>query len=76
MQLRPEAAYLYDAVWIYARAADAVIRQGGNPYNGKLIFQHMKGSTYQSKTAFLIELRGFWPRRLRYLELPQTPGAK
>ncbi|ELU09058.1 hypothetical protein CAPTEDRAFT_121651 [Capitella teleta] len=51
--LRPEAAYLYDAVWIYARAADAVIRAGGDPSDGRLIFQHMKGSTYKSAMGYM-----------------------
>jgi len=48
VQLRVEAAYLYDAVWIYARAAHALVAQGYDPSDGRRILNHIKGTTYKS----------------------------
>ena len=47
-QVKPEAAYLYDAVWIYARAADTALRQGLCPRNGTAIMEYIKGAAYRS----------------------------
>ena len=48
-KLRPETAYLYDAVWIYARAAHEAIQNGESPSNGTAVFQYMRDTTYHSK---------------------------
>ena len=48
-QIPPEAAYLYDAVWIYARAAHKAITNGQEPSDGRKILDFIKGTTYQSK---------------------------
>jgi len=49
-QLPVEAAYLYDAVWIYATAAHQVVEQGFDPADGRRILEHIRGTTYQSET--------------------------
>lgn len=46
--MRPEAAYLYDAVRLYASAARQVLLAGQNPSNGRLIMDHIKGTSYHS----------------------------
>ena len=43
-----EAAYLYDAVWVYARAADALVAQGYDSSDGRRILDNIKGTTYKS----------------------------
>jgi len=48
IQLPVEAAYLYDAVWIYARAAHALVAQGYDPSDGRRILGRIKGTTYKS----------------------------
>jgi len=47
-QLPVEAAYLYDAVWIYARAAHALVARGYDPSDGRRIIDRIKGITYKS----------------------------
>ncbi|KAL5018500.1 hypothetical protein ScPMuIL_004222 [Solemya velum] len=51
--LKPGAAYLYDAIWLYARAADSIIRDGGDITNGTEIVEWMKGKTYKSAMGFI-----------------------
>lgn len=48
VQLPVEAAYLYDAVWIYARAAHALVAQGYDPSDGRQILDRITGTTYKS----------------------------
>lgn len=43
-----EAAYLYDAVHVYARALMTTLDNGEDPYNGSAILQHIVRSVYQS----------------------------
>lgn len=43
-----EAAYLYDAVHLYAQALVKVLQAGEDPYNGTAIIQHIKRSVYKS----------------------------
>jgi len=47
-QLPVEAAYLYDAVWIYARAANAVVAEGYDPSDGRRILNNIRRTTYES----------------------------
>jgi len=47
-QLPVEAAYLYDAVWLYARAAHELIVQGHDPSDGQRILDRITGTTYKS----------------------------
>ncbi|KAH9365534.1 hypothetical protein HPB48_000268 [Haemaphysalis longicornis] len=48
MQIPSEGAYLYDAVMVYARALNACLAHGGDLRNGKHLFEHMRGRSYQS----------------------------
>jgi guanylate cyclase len=47
------AAYLYDAVMLWARAADNVTRSGGSITDGKTIISKLLGIYYESMSLFL-----------------------
>ncbi|KAJ8981644.1 hypothetical protein NQ317_000872 [Molorchus minor] len=47
-RIRAEAAFLYDAVHLYARALMKVMNNGGNPRNGTAIIDAMKETHYKS----------------------------
>jgi hypothetical protein len=66
-KVRPEAAYLYDAVWIYARAAHAVLNAGLDPSNGTLVMDYIKGTTYRS------ELDSMWSSTDRLTKSSRIP---
>lgn len=48
LQIRAEAAYLYDAVHVYARALNETLRGGGDPYDGRALIASILGTTYRS----------------------------
>lgn len=48
MQISAEAAYLYDAVHLYANALIKVLKKGYNPKNGTAVIEAIKGSKYRS----------------------------
>lgn len=48
IKIRAEAAYLYDAVHLYANALIKILESGGNPKNGTAIINAIKGSSYLS----------------------------
>ncbi|XP_059481353.1 guanylate cyclase 32E-like isoform X2 [Neocloeon triangulifer] len=52
-KLRPEAAYLYDAVQLYAKALCDVLDGGGDPRNGTAIIESIKGRTYVSAMGYV-----------------------
>lgn len=47
-----EAAHLYDAVLIYARAATEVLRAGEDPRNGTAILARITNRAYKSIQGF------------------------
>ncbi|XP_022235241.1 guanylate cyclase 32E-like, partial [Limulus polyphemus] len=49
-----EGAYLYDAVYVYARALNDCLADGQDPFDGKLIFDYMKRRTYQSAMGYIV----------------------
>ncbi|KAL1427124.1 hypothetical protein MTO96_017729 [Rhipicephalus appendiculatus] len=51
-----EGAYLYDAVMVYARAVNACVEHGGDFRNGKHLFEHMRGRSYQSAMGFMVRM--------------------
>ncbi|KRG06744.1 uncharacterized protein Dmoj_GI13925, isoform B [Drosophila mojavensis] len=51
-QISAEAAYLYDAVHLYANALMSVLKSGGRPRNGSLIVSAIKGSRYLSAMGY------------------------
>jgi len=48
------AAYLYDAVNVYARALKEALDDGINPSNGAAIVDRIKGRMYDSKPRLLV----------------------
>lgn len=46
LQLRREAAYLYDAVKLYAWSLKEVLLEGKDPLNGTLIIQKLMNRSY------------------------------
>lgn len=48
LQVPVEAAYLYDAVMIYAKALRDVLDKGQDPRNGSAIFENIKNRPYRS----------------------------
>lgn len=55
-QIRAEAAYLYDAVHLYAKALIIVLREGGNPRNGTAIIEQIKGQKYLSAMGYMVQI--------------------
>ncbi|XP_076457284.1 speract receptor-like [Babylonia areolata] len=55
-KIRVEAAYLYDAVWLYARAAHRVLESGGNLYDGREIIANIINQTYKSAFGYLSKI--------------------
>ncbi|KAH7942885.1 hypothetical protein HPB52_002062 [Rhipicephalus sanguineus] len=51
-----EGAYLYDAVMVYARAVNACVEHGGDFRNGKHLFEHMRGRSYQSAMGYMVRM--------------------
>ncbi|EDW72635.1 uncharacterized protein Dwil_GK17073 [Drosophila willistoni] len=51
-QISAEAAYLYDAVHLYANALIEVLESGGRPKNGSAIVSAIKGSRYLSAMGY------------------------
>jgi len=54
MQVPIYAAYLYDAVSIYARALKEALDDGTDPKNGTVIVDRLKGRMYDSKPRLLV----------------------
>ena len=52
MQISAEAAYLYDAVHLYANALIKVLESGEKPKNGTAIIEAIKGSKYLSAMGY------------------------
>ncbi|KAI5716079.1 hypothetical protein M8J76_000649 [Diaphorina citri] len=46
------ASYLYDAVYIYARALTQILHLGGDPRNGSAILEHILNTKYHSIQGF------------------------
>lgn len=49
LQVTVYAAYLYDAVYLYARAADKVVKEKKNITDGTAIMEKIRGTSYNSK---------------------------
>ena len=47
-QILPEAAYLYDAVHLYAWSLNETLKSGGNPRNGTAIIGRLLNRSYFS----------------------------
>lgn len=53
-QIRAEAAYLYDAVQLYAKALIKVLDNGDNPRNGTAVIDALKGTHYKSAMGWVM----------------------
>ncbi|GJQ71688.1 hypothetical protein Trydic_g11383 [Trypoxylus dichotomus] len=53
-QIRAEAAYLYDAVHVYAKALKKALLNGDNPRNGEAIINYMKKTCYKSAMGYMV----------------------
>lgn len=51
LQIPAEAAYLYDAVFVYARALNESLKNKQDPRDGKVIFRHIKDKPYFSESS-------------------------
>ncbi|KAK9753824.1 Receptor family ligand binding region [Popillia japonica] len=52
--IRAEAAFLYDAVHIYAKALQKVLKKGEDPKNGTAIINYMKRTCYRSAMGYMV----------------------
>ncbi|XP_059054406.1 guanylate cyclase 32E [Achroia grisella] len=51
-----EAAWLHDAVWVYARALASVLSKGEDPRDGRAIAAHMRNTTYHSVMGYWVHM--------------------
>ena len=56
MHVRPEAAYLYDAVMLYVRALNNLMAAGRNPRDGKLVVDSLIGRSYVSAMGYNVHM--------------------
>ncbi|KAL4241106.1 hypothetical protein ACF0H5_001884 [Mactra antiquata] len=54
--IKPEAAYLYDAVWMYAEAVHECILENRDYNNGTLIIDKIKHNTYKSAMGYMLRI--------------------
>lgn len=54
--IRAEAAYLYDAVHVYARALNDTLKKRGDPHDGQALINSILGTTYRSAMGYLVRL--------------------
>ncbi len=57
LQMTVHSFCLFDAVVVYAKALDAVLREGGTEYDGTAIVHKIRGSSYESKIQLFGHLR-------------------
>ncbi|XP_059085457.1 guanylate cyclase 32E-like [Tigriopus californicus] len=78
LQLRREAAYLYDAVKLYAESLKIVLLQGGDPFNGSLIIQNLVNQTYFSAMGYKVfmDANGDTEGNFSLVALGQTSQGK
>ncbi|KAL5018501.1 hypothetical protein ScPMuIL_004223 [Solemya velum] len=74
--LKPGAAYLYDAIWLYARAADSIIRDGGDITNGTEIVEWMKGKLIKVPWASSAESTRSEMQKETSLYLPENKSPE
>ncbi|XP_056019225.1 receptor-type guanylate cyclase Gyc76C-like isoform X2 [Ostrea edulis] len=55
-RLRTEAAYLYDAVWLYAKTAHKILEHGGDIRNGTHIIESLINTTYKSAMGYTTKI--------------------
>ncbi|XP_076054851.1 guanylate cyclase 32E-like [Oratosquilla oratoria] len=53
-RIRAEAAYLYDAVHLYARTLNATLQEGKDPQDGRAIIRRILGTSYKSAMGYMV----------------------
>ncbi|GAB6020731.1 hypothetical protein CHUAL_003395 [Chamberlinius hualienensis] len=53
-RIRAEAAYLYDAVQLYATALNETLAMGENPFDGRTVLKSIIGRTYRSAMGYSV----------------------
>ncbi|KAL4719740.1 hypothetical protein ACJJTC_014044, partial [Scirpophaga incertulas] len=51
-----EAAWLHDAVWVYARAFVTALSSGANPRDGRALAAFMRNTTYHSVMGYWVHM--------------------
>ncbi|XP_045101245.1 guanylate cyclase 32E-like [Portunus trituberculatus] len=54
--IRAEAAFLYDAVHVYARALNETLKKGSNPRNGSALVATILGTSYRSAMGYMVRM--------------------
>ncbi|XP_069156075.1 guanylate cyclase 32E isoform X2 [Procambarus clarkii] len=54
--IRAEAAFLYDAVHVYARALNKTLKAGGDPHDGRALIASILGTTYRSAMGYMVRM--------------------
>uniref|UniRef100_T1ITS9 Guanylate cyclase n=1 Tax=Strigamia maritima TaxID=126957 RepID=T1ITS9_STRMM len=55
-RIRAEAAYLYDAVYVYARALNETLGSDEDAFDGRVMFKYMRGQTYKSAMGYIVHM--------------------
>ncbi|ELT90006.1 hypothetical protein CAPTEDRAFT_179119 [Capitella teleta] len=74
-QISVYAAYLYDSVFLYARALDEILQEGGDPRNGSGILAKILGRSYQSIQGFLSYMDDNGDTQGNYTVLARAPSV-
>lgn len=61
-----EAAYLYDAVMIYAQALHETFEEGRDPRNGTALIERIRNKTYRSIQGFDVSYK-YWNLLFNFL---------
>ncbi|GBP91724.1 Guanylate cyclase 32E, partial [Eumeta japonica] len=69
-----EAAWLHDAVWVYARALAAELQAGGDPRDGRAIAGRMRNTTYRSVMGYYVHMDEFGDAEGNYTLLGTDPS--
>nr|XP_045610692.1 receptor-type guanylate cyclase Gyc76C-like [Procambarus clarkii] len=73
--IRAEAAFLYDAVHVYARALNKTLKAGGDPHDGRALIASILGTTYRSAMGVQKQIKlKTWPQSSLDLKTQGDPG--
>lgn len=57
VQVPIHAAYLYDAIMVYAKALTEIFHNGEDPRNGTAILQHILNRSYHSVQGYDVSIQ-------------------
>ncbi|ESO84763.1 hypothetical protein LOTGIDRAFT_221869, partial [Lottia gigantea] len=73
LQIDIFAAYLYDAVMVYARALDEALKNGEDPYDGRSLIMRINNRTFESIMGLLGYIDGNGDAEANYTVLALEP---